>query len=246
MSIKFDPAYAEQLISDLQTVLLATELGGQSSKIAQFSYAATGTSAYSFGLLQFDVGASPPARMFLTSIGFTSDQVAQLERHGGLSSGEVHAFNAQLQQPECLEALERFTQQQLQSYISHLEGTLNVIEQHVAERAQLLYQSPELLLRLLDYMNQFGPMSANGPMVHWLCSQPVTQPGGTVHMATNHTLTGHDISNFLMRTRYGEEYPTAMQSRLDRLNGALASIQTSPPMASADAPESIPVSDSDS
>jgi hypothetical protein len=227
--IKFDPAYAAQLTTDLQAVLLATELGGQTNKVAVFSYAGTGNSTYSFGVLQFDVGNNPPARAFLASIGFTDAQVAQLSRQGGLSGAELAPMNALLQQNQA--ALDQFTQQQLHSYVTNLEGTLNIIQQRASGMAQQIYASPPLQLRLLDYMNQFGPIDANGPMVNWLCGQPVVLSGGTLQLAAGHTLTGQDVTEFILNTRYAVGAPAAARSREDRLNSALASIQTPSPVA---------------
>jgi len=228
--IKFDPAYAAQLTVDLQTVLLATELGGRTSKVAVFSYAGTGNSTYSFGVLQFDVGNNPLARAFLASIGFSTTQLDQLSSPGGLTADDLAPLNALLQQNQA--ALDDFTQQQLQSYITGLESTLNVIQERAPDVAQQLYASPTLQLRLLDYMNQYGPIDPKGPMVNWLCGDAVVLSGGTVQLATGQTLTGDDITDFILRTRYAVGAPTAARSREDRLNSALASIQTPSPSPS--------------
>jgi hypothetical protein len=68
------------LISDIRTLLLYTENSGNESTIYQFSYAGSGVSTYSFGIMQFDVGNNSNASNFLASIGFTSSQMALRRR----------------------------------------------------------------------------------------------------------------------------------------------------------------------
>lgn len=221
-SLKFDQGYIAQLLKNLQDVLLQTELGGQTDKVTQFSYAGTASSTYSFGVLQFDVGNNPLARAFLSSIGFTESEIEQLSRRGGLTDEELAPLNAKL--AANVSALEEFTSRQLQSYATNLENVIGIVERHVPSRAQLLYSREDLQLRLLDYMNQFGPISSDGPMCEWLCGRPVSLPGGAVHLTAGHTLTGADISDFVMKTKYAHTYGASESSRLDRLTAALVSI----------------------
>jgi hypothetical protein len=223
-AMNFDPAVAAQIISDLEVVLLQTELGGRSELVAKFSYAGPGASTYSFGVLQFDVGNNPSTHPFLSSIGFSSTQIRQLSQRGGLTNADLAPLNALLQQPASRAALEKFTGVQLRGYIGYLETSLGIIEQSAADTAQLIFTTRELQLRLLDYINQFGPMSASGPMVRWLSGQSVSMPGGTVQLQD--TLTGQDISAFVMRTQYGVSYPAAAQSRQQRLATALSTLSS--------------------
>lgn len=232
-STTFDSDYIGQLLKDLQAVLLQTELGGNSDKVTEFSYAQVGNSTYSFGVMQFDVGANPLARAFLASIGFTPEEIQQLSQHGGLSDADLAPLNAKL--AANAEALEEFTSQQLKSYATNLENVIGIVGQHAPARAQTLYGSPQLQLRLLDYVNQFGPISSNGPMCEWLCGRQVRLPGGTVHLAANHTLTDADISDFVMKTKFGVSDPVPEQSREARLADALGSITTAPAVAAATA-----------
>jgi hypothetical protein len=231
MTVKFDAATAAQIISDLEVVLLSTELGGRAELTTEFSYAGPGASTYSFGLLQFDVGNNLATHPFLTSIGFSSAQIKQLAQHGGLSKADLEPLNALLQAPAAQAALERFTAGQLQTYIGYLESALSAIEVHAAAVVQLIMGSRELQLRLLDYINQFGPMDKNGPMVKWLCGQPVTMPGGAVHLT--HTLTGADVAAFILKTQYAVSYAAAAKSRQTRLDSALATIQSAGAEAAA-------------
>lgn len=221
-SLKFDQGYVAQLLKNLQDVLLETELGGRSDKVTEFSYAGTGNSTYSFGVMQFDVGNNPLARAFLSSIGFTDEEIQQLSRRGGLSDDELAPLNAKL--AANTEALQQFTSQQLQSYATNLEDTIGIVEGAVPSRGQQLYSSQELQLRLLDYVNQFGPISPDGPMCQWLCGRPVRLSGGEVQLASGHTLTGADISDFVMKTKYGSTNPVPETSRLARLADALTTI----------------------
>jgi hypothetical protein len=229
----FDAAVAAQIISDLETVLLYTELGGRAELTAKFSWAGPGASTYSFGLLQFDVGNNPSTHPFLTSIGFSSEQIKQLSQKGGLSAAQLAVLDAQLAKPECQRALEQFTSQQLQAYITYLDNALGAIQPAAPAMVTLIVATRELQLRLLDYINQFGPMESQGPMVKWLCGEPVSMPGGTLHLPANHTLNGNDIGNFILHTQYGVNYTTAAKSRQERLNNALAIIRSAAAQAAA-------------
>jgi hypothetical protein len=229
----FDPAVAARIISDLETVLLYTELGGNAALTAKFSYAGPGSSTYSFGLLQFDVGNNAATHPFLTSIGFSADQIRELSQHGGLSKEQVAALDVQLAKPASQAALEQFTAHQLHTYITYLENALEVVEAEAAAVVQHIVGVRELQLRLLDYINQFGPMSREGTMVRWLSGQSVTMAGGTLQLAEGHTLTGADISSFIMHTQYGVNFANAARSRQERLETALAHIRSSAMTASA-------------
>jgi hypothetical protein len=52
-------------------------------------------------------------------------------------------------------------------------------------------------------------------------------------LTASHTLTGADISDFLMKTKYGVSDPAPERSRLARLAAALTGIQTMPAVAAA-------------
>jgi hypothetical protein len=220
----FDPATVAQIINGLETVLLYTELGGRAELTAKFSWAGPGASTYSFGLLQFDVGNNLATHPFLTSIGFTSEQVRELSQKGGLSSDQLAVLDAQLAKPASQAALKQFTGHQLHTYITYLENALEVIEENAAAMLAQILGSREFQLRLLDYINQFGPMSREGSMVRWLSGESVTMPGGTLQLAADHTVTGTDIGTFILHTQYGVNYGNAARGRQERLNTALAHI----------------------
>jgi hypothetical protein len=223
MSKKFDPAVAVQIINDLETVLLHTELGGRTDLTTKFSWAGPGASTYSFGLLQFDVGNNPATHPFLTSIGFAADQIKQLSQKGGLSAQQVAALDALLEKPQSQAALKLFTQHQLQAYITYLERALDAVELRAPATASLIFTTRELQLRLLDYINQFGPMESNGHMVRWLSGETVNMPGGELHLTA--ALTGADIVTFILHTQYAVSYANAAKSREERLNTALGVIR---------------------
>jgi hypothetical protein len=215
----FEPALAAQIITDLETVLLWTELGGRADLTAKFSWAGPGASTYSFGLLQFDVGNNPATHPFLTSIGFSADQIKELSQHGGLSEAQVAALDDQLGKPASQTALGQFTSHQLQTYITYLENALDDVQPHAPPIVQQIVDTRELQLRLLDYINQFGPISKDGPMARWLSGQSVSMPGGTLQLAG--ALTGSEIATFILHTQYGVSYANAAKGRGDRLNTAL-------------------------
>src|SRR5476649_513850 len=97
MTYKFDPDYLlKSLLPALNSVALATEVGGNLATITRFSLAGN-SSTYSFGLYQFDVGNNPAARALLSQLGFTAAQIGQLsQRGGGLSRSQVDSLSAQL------------------------------------------------------------------------------------------------------------------------------------------------------
>ena len=242
ISIQLDPNYIPQLLSNLQAVLLQTELGGNAALANVFSWAG-GNSTYSFGLLQFDTGGNSAARQFLSSIGFSSDQIALLSQQGGLlSTSQVAAFNAQLDTPANLQALQVFTQQQLQSYVTVLENVIGTVMQSNPSVAEQILASPELQLRILDYNNQFDGITLSGPtafMVNWLSGQTVPETGGTFTLTPGQTLTGQDIEDFVMASKQGVNNPTVESGREDRLDSALNAILSSP---SADVNPTLDVS----
>jgi hypothetical protein len=223
----FDPAVTAAIINDLETVLLYTELGGRAELTAKFSWAGPGASTYSFGLLQFDVGNNQATHPFLTSVGFSADQIRQLSQKGGLSREQLAELDALLARPASQTALQQFTAHQLRTYINYLDGGLEAVEEQAANIVQQIVATRELQLRLLDYINQFGPMSREGHMVRWLSGEPVTMPGGDLQLPSGHTLAGTDIATFIMHTQYGVHYANAARSRGERLDTALAQIRSS-------------------
>ena len=64
----------------LRKLLYKTETDNQPSNLNEFSYAGGGSSTYSFGLLQFDVGSDHGGvKSFLGEHGFTEDQIRSLD-----------------------------------------------------------------------------------------------------------------------------------------------------------------------
>jgi hypothetical protein len=84
-----------EIVAQLRTLFLYTEHSGNTSKIYSFSLAG-GKSTYSFGLIQFDVGARPDARAFLKSINFTDDEIAKLSGQKAFASGDLQSFSSRL------------------------------------------------------------------------------------------------------------------------------------------------------
>src|SRR6185437_6978464 len=72
--------------NQLRTLFLETELGGNTRNLNRFTYAEKGSSTYTFGLLQFDVGKNgADVKGFLKENGFGDDDIKKLSQHGGLS-----------------------------------------------------------------------------------------------------------------------------------------------------------------
>lgn len=88
----FNSSYiSSTLIPALEEVVAATELGGNTELIDQFSLAG-GKSSYSFGLYQFDIGVNPGARELLLSFGFSSSQITELGSSSVLPANTLAAL----------------------------------------------------------------------------------------------------------------------------------------------------------
>jgi len=214
------------LIPNLNLVTLATELGGKTSAISSFSFAGA-ASTYSFGLYQYDVGANPAAREFLSSIGFSATQISQLSQNGGLTTAQVTALSNQLstalEDPANAAALQTLNSTWASGLVTQVQNVLNTVSQTNPGIADQIYSSPAMQLQLLDYANQFG-LSTTGPMANWLSGQSITEPGGTFKIPAASQLTGNEIQSVVMGTAYGVSNSTSETNRENALNSTLNSI----------------------
>ena len=208
----------------LNTVLYATENGNNPATLRSFSYAGGGTSSYSFGVLQLDVGTNHGnVQGFLEQNGFSSDQVAELSQHGGLSANELATLNKQLQAiPQA--TMDTYINQQLTTSVDHVDSLVGSLQTANPGVAKAISDSPELQLALADYDNQFtisgvGQPAKPNTMLSYLEGNPVHLPGGTLQLGD--TISRTDIQNFINATKYGQENPTSVQNREQRLVGAL-------------------------
>ncbi|HEV7778205.1 MAG TPA: peptidoglycan-binding domain-containing protein [Luteibacter sp.] len=209
----------------LRTVLYSTENGNNAANLNTFNYAGGAASTYSFGVLQFDVGSNHgDVQGFLTSNGFTQDQIAQLSQHGGLSHDQVSALNTQLQAiPQA--ALDTFTNDQLSTSVTRIDNLVGTLQTTNPAVATAISGSPELQLALADYDNQFtiggigGQTAAHNSMLSYLEGNAVTLPGGTLQLGD--TIGRSDIQKFINATKYGVENSASVSGRETRLNDAL-------------------------
>lgn len=192
----------------LATLYLNTELGGNTRHLNHFSYAEKGSSTYSFGLVQFDVGRNPQAQRFLRDNGFSADDITLLSKHGGLSRGQLAALDNKLQAiPQA--KLEQFTQAKLDSAISRVEDAIDRVRAINPAAADAIAKNPELQLAMADYDNQFGSM---GPQfVSYLAGSEVKLQGGKIQAGDPPTRT--DLQAFVESTKYGMESPKAVAQR---------------------------------
>lgn len=211
----------------LQVVLLATELGSNTRDLKQFSYAEKGSSTYSFGLLQFDVGKNgDDVQQFLKGNGFNDGDIAMLSKHGGLSRTELDSLDTKLQAiPQ--DKVDQFTNQQLGNAVARVGKTIDIVWETNPAAADAIAKSPELQLAIADYDNQFhiSDLDRKHPSTHgfvaYLEGKPVPLSGGTVKASD--PLTRENVRNFIDVTKYGHDKANAhaVDSRAERLDDAL-------------------------
>lgn len=219
----------------LRKLLYKTETDNQPSNLNEFSYAGGGSSTYSFGLLQFDVGSDHGGvKSFLGEHGFTEDQIRSLSRQGGLSRNEIDDLNAQLRSiPQS--AIDDFTDKQLNEAVERINHVVDRLQQTNPSVGHALAESPSLQLALADYDNQYGLEVRTGTprpntMISYLEGNEVQLPGRTIQLA-GHGLDHQDIQSFVQATRYAVTNERAAEGRATRLQEGLASLGYEVPVA---------------
>lgn len=208
----------------LHTVLFSTEINNDQSKLNTFSYAGNGTSSYSFGAMQFDVGTNHAGvQQFLMSNGFSQQQINQLSQQGGLNSKELGALNKQLQViPQ--EKTDTFVNMQLHYKVDRINLLVVALQTTNASAALTIANNPALQLALADYDNQFTLSNVDNlgkpnTMKAFIEGRTVTLLGG--EMKIGDPVTRADFQAFINATKYGQENPRSVQSRNQRLERAL-------------------------
>jgi peptidoglycan hydrolase-like protein with peptidoglycan-binding domain len=242
------PNNATITADQLRTVFLATELGSNTRDLNRFSYAQTGESTYSFGLLQFDVGKNgADVKSFLKENGFSTDDIAELSQHGGLSRKQLDTLDAKLQAiPQ--DKIDHFTNKQLDQVVARVDKTIDLVREKNPAAADIIAKSPSLQLAIADYDNQFHITdldhkhpSSNG-FVAYLQGNAVTLAGGTIK--AGEPLTRDDIQKFINNTKYGvaehqkDEKHDAAKSRANRLDQAMYKLGFEAVSANAQQPSS--------
>jgi predicted Zn-dependent protease len=205
-------------------MLFYTELGGNAGKMYSFSNAVAGSSTWSFGILQFDVGNNPSARSFLSSIGFTSAQISELSGSG--TPGDLQAMNNILAQNK--DKIDAFSDQTMAGYIGTLDNVIDYVQKYNPANAATLTSNSSVQLAVIDYMNQFNISGLNttsppaNTMLAYLCGQSFTSTGGTATQSG--PLTVDSIQDVINATAYGSANPTAVNNRLDNYNRGMDQI----------------------
>jgi len=222
----------EMTSDQLRQLLYKTETDNNPATLNTFSYAGTGSSTYSFGLLQFDVGSNHGnVQGFLKQNGFSDSQVADLSQQGGLSHAKRAELDAQLARvPQA--ALDEFTNRQLDDAVSRIGQVVERISARNPEVGAAIAASPELQLALADYDNQYGidnvgsPRTAPNTMLAYLEGHAVNMPGGSLQLQGN-TVTRSDIKEFVAATGYATSNKMAADGRASRLTQGLESLGVS-------------------
>ncbi|HEV2681065.1 MAG TPA: peptidoglycan-binding domain-containing protein [Rhodanobacter sp.] len=210
----------------LRTLFLATELGGNTQDVNRFTYAEKGSSTYTFGLLQFDVGKNgAEVKGFLKDNGFSADDIKKLSQHGGLSRTELNALDVKLR-AVLQDNIDRFTNKQLDKSIAGVDDVIDQVRKQNPAAADAISKDAKLQLGIADYENQFGP--AGPQFVGFLAGKPEKLAGGAVQAGD--TPSREDIQNFIGTTAYGHDKVNAkaVESRAERFDEAMGTLKLSP------------------
>jgi peptidoglycan hydrolase-like protein with peptidoglycan-binding domain len=209
--------------AQLRTLFLETELGGNTQHLNRFTYAEKGSSTYTFGLLQFDVGKNgAEVQGFLKENGFSDDDIKKLSQHGGLSHTELNALDVKLQAiPR--EKIGQFTNDQLDKSIASVGDVIDRVRKQSPAAADAISKDQKLQLGVADYENQFGP--AGSQFVGFLAGNPEELIGGTVQAAN--PPTREDLQKFINATAYGNDKANAkaVESRAGRFDEAMGTLK---------------------
>jgi predicted Zn-dependent protease len=222
----FTESQKNALVDQTRTMLFYTELSANSSKLYSFSNAEAGTSKWSFGLLQFDVGSNATAQGFLKGIGFTSNQITELK--GSATPSDLQSMNNILAAHKT--EIDQYTDDTVAGYVASLDHIVDYVAKFSPSNAAAIVNDSSLQLAILDYNNQFniGGLNNSTPpangMLSYLCGNSVSLAGGTQKVSG--TLQFDNIQNYINNTTYGVNNTTAVNSRVDRYNTAMDKIDS--------------------
>ncbi|WP_158269474.1 cadherin-like domain-containing protein [Limnohabitans sp. JirII-29] len=204
MTGNFSDSQKQLLTQQLRSVLMQTELSGNTNSLYKFSQAG-GQSTYSFGLLQFDLGknAKTPteAEVFLKNeLGFTSSEITAL-KGSSIPTPTLAEFNQRLMNNQ--DKIDAFTDKALSKDITNLDNLISEVAQTRPDVAQSILDNPQLQLRLLDYQNQFGlsgiddsRVQPDGLMMSYLKGKSVKMVGDAIQLSADGGLKEEDLQNF--------------------------------------------------
>ena len=214
-------------------LLYETENSGNPQYLTQFSTPGTGAnSTYAFGPLQVDVGAKgSTGPSFLLDNGFTQTQVDELETTS--SASDLGTLNQELVAIP-VATMAAYQEGLASSYLTQLNNVLETVAAVNPSGAASIENSPEDQLAIVDFINQYGPITLNSTtgMVAYL-EGLVANPSGTeaVQLPDTTNITPADIANFVSTTTYSQNALAAYQNgttatnlaedRADRLDTAI-------------------------
>ncbi len=230
-------ARKQELQANVVKVCIQTELGGNSSKLYQFSFAGLGDSAYSFGALQFDVGAREDVREFLMSNGFSKAEVDLLSKKKKMPAADLVALNKKLASISA--KVDQLTTDSSATAVNMIDSLISYVEKRNEKVGKIIKEDKGVQLALADYDNQFhlSGLNLNTPkintMLSYLCGKEVALAGGKIKLGD--TISVSDIQNFIDRTTYGsqEKNKRGVETRkkaLGRVLDDLAPTKTEPPL----------------
>lgn len=173
-------------LNEMYADLIGLNEGATGNIAYEFSHAKGGNSGYSFGKVQWDVKNNSGARLILSKIGFTPDEIQSIVNE----TVDPRQWNDRLLAGK--DSIDAADQTQL-SYC--LDAAMNVVTAHGVP-----VSNPDGILALADHTNQFG--SCGEGMMTWL-------------LALGRPVTANDVLNFdLTETKYGKECPADCRRRI--------------------------------
>jgi hypothetical protein len=223
MADKFTLYERTALIQQMRTMFLYTEHSGSTAKFYSFSFAG-GDSGYSFGLIQFDVKTNSTASHFLKTIGFTDDEINQLQGHSPINN--LSNLNAKLLANK--RAIDELMGEELNKKIDKLEALLDEVEMVRPDVAASIRGNVEMQLRVLDFDNQFNiegitgfDRKPDGLFLKYLKGNSVSLALDTVELLSWGGLDASDIQDFISATKQARDTPKDIIRRSGDLEKAL-------------------------
>jgi probable HAF family extracellular repeat protein len=207
------------------TTAFATEDGNNIANEEKFSYAG-GSSSYSFGLYQYDVGANSLAQEFLLANGFSQTQIDELSQKRRLNRVILGPLNKQLKAllstQNGIIALDQldttwFTDDIEPAAQMLLTSALAADPQIAAQ----IYSSPVAIQHVLDLVNQFSRRTQRY-FANFLSGASVHIPKGAAVTWNPQLSDDANIQAFILATPYGISHPTSELNRENAFQAAIA------------------------
>jgi len=219
----FNADEKKDLQAKIVKVCTQTEMGGNSAKAYEFSYAGRGKSSYSFGLLQFDVGGRGEAKQFLKDNGFTDDEIGRLSKNEKID--DLASLNKKLAGISA--KVDQFTTDSAAGAAEKIDQVISYVEKRNEKIGKLIKEDKSVQLALADFDNQFniGGLGSSTPndksMLAYLCGMEVNLTGGKIKLGD--TISVSDIQNFIDRSTYASKPGTkpGIETRRKALEKAL-------------------------